>query len=80
MMHKADYVMLAKVFRTGLQNHEDMSALPTNYRTLCRAAIQHVLVLLAEELAADNPNFDRRRFLRAASGSDDLHLMMLEVE
>jgi hypothetical protein len=80
-MSRKDYQMLARVFRQSLDNNADLpDAGNVTYRSTVRAGILHTLVVLCDELARDNQNFDRRTFLFAATGSHDMHLSLLESE
>lgn len=78
-MKRRDYVLLARVFRQSLENNADYPG-DNSLRSMSRAGIKHTLVVLCNELAHDNANFDQRKFLFAATGSHDLHLQLLEVE
>jgi hypothetical protein len=62
-MTRKDYVLIADTFNRAMGNPEHfyVSNEPQYIRGVKSAA-----VALANELAADNPRFDRERFLRAA--------------
>jgi hypothetical protein len=81
-MSKHDYVILANTFRQALKNNGDIPNAPdvNKMRAAARGGIEHTLVLLCDQLADDNPRFDRRKFLFAATGSHDMHLKLLQME
>lgn len=81
-MQKRDYEILANTFRQALKNNGDVPNAPdvSKMRAAARGGIEHTLVLLCDQLAGDNPRFDRRKFILAATGSIDMHLELLEME
>lgn len=63
-MSRKDYVVFAKVFR-GQYDLAIKHSQPQSALTVVALARQ-----VADAFAADNPNFDRERFLVAALGED----------
>jgi len=67
-MTRRDYEMLAAVIAQERAN-------PANDHTLERCAIDSVTAAIARALAADNPRFNTRRFLAAATAGGETLLL-----
>lgn len=78
MMTKQDFQQIAGVFRQRLDVDFPMPEDPAFDGP--RDAVIGTLIALANTFATINPRFDRDKFLFAATGSRDLHLLLLEVE
>lgn len=64
-MTRKDYTLIAEAFAAVLQHAEDHEYRPELKRHY-RQALSDVLDTLAGRLKADNPRFDRERFMAAA--------------
>jgi len=60
-MTRKDYIAIAEVIRQA----GPASGMPTDWKTGCNSAREYIARNLAYSLAADNPRFDRARFLKA---------------
>lgn len=60
-MSRKDYEAMATALRVKMESYSD-----TDRYVTAREAVRQVAGALADVFAADNPRFDRKRFMKAA--------------
>ncbi len=77
-MSKKDYVAIGKALRTVLVRYNSGFSNPHDYTVA--HIIHHAALEIAAVFAADNPNFDRQRFLWFVETGEDTRTYRRDVD